>query len=314
VSVLVLVEHADGALDRISAETLALAREQGEVRAVLFGSAAGVATDLGAHGVSAATVVAIDGYAPMAWAAAFEQVARSSGATLLIGPGTDRGAEVMAHVAARMGIGLAANVTAIDGGEPFRITRQRWAGSLLEDATIDGPVRALTIAAHVVEPAPLAGAEPAVDESLMPELSAADLVVSVARRTEPEAGTIALGDARVVIGGGRGVGSADGFAALEELASLLGGTVGVSRAVTSAGWRPHAEQVGQTGQRIAPDLYIACGISGAIQHIVGCKAAKHILAINNDPEAPIMEKADSAVIGDLRAIVPAITAEVRRTG
>jgi electron transfer flavoprotein alpha subunit len=314
VSVLVLVEHADGALDRISAETLALARGQGEVRAVLYGSPDGVATDLEAHGVSAATVVAIDGYAPMAWAAAFEQVARSSGATLLIGPGTDRGAEVMAHVAARMGIGVAANVTAIDGGEPFRITRQRWAGSLLEDATIDGPVRALTIAAHVVEPAPGAAAGPVTLESLTPELSPADLVVTVARRTEPEAGTIALGDARVVVGGGRGVGSAEGFAALEELASLLGGTVGVSRAVTSAGWRPHAEQVGQTGQRIAPDLYIACGISGAIQHIVGCKAAKHILAINNDPEAPIMEKADSAVIGDLRTIVPAITAEIRRTG
>src|SRR6185295_8803229 len=131
-------------------------------------------------------------------------------------------------------------------------------------------------------------------------------------RTEPEAGTIALADARVVVGGGRGVGSADGFAALEELASLLGGTVGVSRAVTSAGWRPHAEQVGQTGQRIAPDLYIACGISGAIQHIVGCKAAKHILAINNDPDAPIMSVADYAVIGDLHTVVPAISAEIRR--
>ena len=262
--------------------------------------------------LSSATVVSIDGYAPMAWAAAFEQVARSTGADLLIGPGTDRGAEVMAHVAARMGIGLAANVTAIEGGDPFRVTRQRWAGSLLEDATIDGPVRALTIAAHVVEPSPDAAAAPAAVDVLTPELSPADLVVTVARRTEPEAGTIALADARVVVGGGRGVGSAEGFAALEELASLLGGTVGVSRAVTSAGWRPHAEQVGQTGQRIAPDLYIACGISGAIQHIVGCKAAKHILAINNDPEAPIMEKADSAVIGDLRTIVPAVSAELRR--
>jgi electron transfer flavoprotein alpha subunit len=312
VSVLVLVEHGDGAIDRISAETLAIARGQGDVRAVLFGSADGLAGELGAHGVSAATVVAIDGYAPTAWAAAFEQVARSTGATLVVGPGTDRGTEVMAHVAARMGLGLAANVIEIDGGEPFRITRQRWAGSLLEDATIDGPVRALTIAAHVVEPASSASAGPAAVESFTPELSPVDLVVAVVRRTEPEAGTVALADARVVVGGGRGVGSADGFAALEELASILGGTVGVSRAVTSAGWRPHAEQVGQTGQRIAPDLYIACGISGAIQHIVGCRAAKHILAINDDPEAPIMEKADSAVIGDLRTIVPAISAEIRR--
>jgi electron transfer flavoprotein alpha subunit len=212
-SVLVLVEHADGAVDRLSAETLAMARGQGEVRAVLFGDAEGVGRDLGAHGVSAATVVAIDGYAPMAWAAAFEQIARSSGATLLIGPGTDRGAEVMAHIAARMGIGLAANVTTIDGGEPFRITRQRWAGSLLEDATIDGPVRALTIAAHVVEPSPDVSAAALAVGLLAPDLSPADLVVTVARRTEPEAGTIALADARVVVGGGRGVGSAEGFAA-----------------------------------------------------------------------------------------------------
>jgi len=312
VSVLVLVEHDDGSIDRISAETLAMARGHGDVRAVLFGDAEVVAREVGAHGASSATGVTIDGYAPMAWAAAFEQIARSTGADLFIGPGTDRGAEVMARIAARMGIGLAANVTAIDGGDPFRVTRQRWAGSLLEDATIDGPVRALTIAAHVVEPSPDAAAAPAVVDELTPELSPADLVVKVARRTDPEAGTIALADARVVVGGGRGVGSAEGFAALEELASLLGGTVGVSRAVTSAGWRPHAEQVGQTGQRIAPDLYIACGISGAIQHIVGCKAAKHILAINNDPEAPIMEKADSAVIGDLRTIVPAVSAELRR--
>ena len=100
---------------------------------------------------------------------------------------------------------------------------------------------------------------------------------------------------------------------LEELAGLLGGAVGGSRVVTSAGWRPHSDQIGQTGLRIAPDLYIACGISGAIQHIVGCKAAKHILAINTDPEAPIMGVADYAVIGDLHAIVPAITAEIRRT-
>ena len=127
--------------------------------------------------MSSASAVAIDGYAPMAWAAAFEQVARASGATLLIGPGTDRSAEVMAHVAARMGIGLAANVVAIEGGEPFRVTRQRWAGSLLEDATIEGPVRALTVAAHVVEPVLDAEAGPATVEPFPPELSPADMVV-----------------------------------------------------------------------------------------------------------------------------------------
>jgi electron transfer flavoprotein alpha subunit len=131
-------------------------------------------------------------------------------------------------------------------------------------------------------------------------------------REAPAAGSISLTDAKVVIGGGRGVGSAEGFATLQELADLLGGAVGGSRVVTSAGWRPHSDQIGQTGLRIAPDLYIACGISGAIQHIVGCKAAKRILAINTDPDSPIMGVADYAVIGDLHQVVPAISAEIRR--
>ncbi len=127
------------------------------------------------------------------------------------------------------------------------------------------------------------------------------------------AGTVSLADARVVVGGGRGVGSSEAFAQIVELAALLGGAVGVSRAVTSAGWRPHAEQVGQTGMRIAPELYIACGISGAIQHMVGARTAKRILAINTDREAPMVTQATYAVIGDLHAIVPAINAEIRRT-
>jgi electron transfer flavoprotein alpha subunit len=120
----------------------------------------------------------------------------------------------------------------------------------------------------------------------------------------------------VVVGGGRGVGSGEAFATLEELAALLGAAVGGSRVATSLGWRPHSDQIGQTGSRIAPDLYIACGISGAIQHIVGCKAAKRILAINTDPDSPIMDVADYAVIGDLHQVLPAISAEsgTRREG
>jgi electron transfer flavoprotein alpha subunit len=124
---------------------------------------------------------------------------------------------------------------------------------------------------------------------------------------------VSLTDTKVVVGGGRGIGGPEGFAMLEDLAALLGGAVGVSRVATSLGWRPHADQIGQTGARIAPDLYIACGISGAIQHIVGCKAAKRILVINTDPDAPIFGRASYAVIGDVHAVVPAIAAEIRRT-
>ena len=151
-------------------------------------------------------------------------------------------------------------------------------------------------------------------EEFTPALGEEHFVVRVIRREEPSAGTIRLDTARVVVGGGRGVGSREGFELLEELANLLGGAVGGSRVVTNLGWRPHSDQVGQTGARIAPDLYIACGISGAIQHIVGCKGAKRILVINKDQNAPIVSRADWAVIGDLHEIVPAIVAELRKNG
>jgi electron transfer flavoprotein alpha subunit len=139
-----------------------------------------------------------------------------------------------------------------------------------------------------------------------------DFRVRVAARVEPTGSTVSLANARVVVGGGRGVGSAEGFQALEELAGLLAAAVGCSRAVTSQGWRPHADQIGQTGTRIAPELYIACGVSGAIQHMVGCKGARHILAINSDPEASIIAQADYAIIGDLHQIIPALCAEIRK--
>ena len=163
------------------------------------------------------------------------------------------------------------------------------------------------MAQHVV-----AAAAPVPVEPFAPELSEADLAVRVVRREEPPPGTVSLTDARVVVGGGRGVGSAEGFGLLEELAALLGGAVGGSRVVTNLGWRAHADQVGQTGARIAPDLYIACGISGAIQHIVGCKGAKKILAINKDPHAPMIARSDYAVVGDLHEVVAAVIEELRR--
>jgi electron transfer flavoprotein alpha subunit len=138
-----------------------------------------------------------------------------------------------------------------------------------------------------------------------------DLRVAVVERVAAKSGGVSLSDADVVVSGGRGVGSSEGFAVIEELAELLGGAVGCSRAVTMAGWRPHSDQVGQTGTKIAPELYIPCGISGATQHMAGCKGAKRLLAINPDPEAPILASADYAVIGDLHTVVPAINAAIR---
>jgi electron transfer flavoprotein alpha subunit len=168
----------------------------------------------------------------------------------------------------------------------------------------------LTVATDAVSPVPAAASAAAAVHQVAPSVDGGDLAVR-AVETPAGAGGASLATARVVVGGGRGVGSADGFGPLEELAALLGGVVGVSRVVTSEGWRPHTMQVGQTGTKITPDLYLACGISGAIQHFAGCSGAKSIIAINTDPAAPMMTRADYAVIGDLHAIVPTLIAALR---
>jgi electron transfer flavoprotein alpha subunit len=316
-----LVEHDGVGPDRTSLEMLTVGRQLAAglgvpLEAVLLGPGArSAAEQLAAYGVSRALVVEhdrLDDYAPAAWAQSLVQLAGVGAPEVVMASGTDRGNEVLAHVGGFLGLAMAANCTEVQPGDPFLVTRQRWGGSLLEDARLDGPLKLLTVAEHAALPEEVAAGATIRIEPFTPTLSEADLRVRVVSRVAPEIGKISLADARVVVGGGRGVGSAEGFAGLEELAGLLGAAVGVSRVVTSAGWRPHAQQVGQTGTRIAPDLYIACGISGAIQHIVGCKAAKTILAINTDAEAPIMARASYAVIGDLHAVVPALCAEIRR--
>jgi electron transfer flavoprotein alpha subunit len=292
VSTLVFLEAADD----LGLQALSFARRYDPaVEVVAFGEAPQVAATV--H------LADIDPYAPQAWARAIASLRP----TTVIAAGTDVGNEVLAHAAVMLDGVFAANVTAADGDQ---VTRQRWGGSLLEQARLRGDVKLMTVAPHSVAIEEAAG-EPAI-QSFDPSLRDEDLVARVVERVDTSTGGLSLAEAPVVVSGGRGVGSAEGFAPLEELASLLGGVVGCSRAVTSAGWRPHTDQVGQTGTKISPDLYIPCGISGATQHMAGCKGAKKLLAINSDPEAPIMMSADYAVIGDVLEIVPAITAELRR--
>jgi electron transfer flavoprotein alpha subunit len=317
--VLVFVEHERGELDELSLQALTFARGYagGEpVDAVVAGAgAAEAAGALGAHGVATVHVAEhdalADSYAPQAWARAVAQLAERLAPAAVIAAGSERGHELAAHAAVMTGGALAANCVAATPGEPALVTRQRWGGSLLEEARLHGPMKLLTVAAHAVEVQPAAGGEAAV-HAFAPELRPEDLVVRVSEHVDTSTGGMSLADAPVVVSGGRGVGSAEGFAALEELAGLLGGVVGCSRAVTMAGWRPHTDQVGQTGTKISPEMYIPCGISGATQHMAGCKGAKKLLAINNDPEAPILAGADYAVIGDVNEVVPAISAELRR--
>ena len=316
------VGMADPSL-RTLAVARALAASAGEeLAAAWFGPAAAVsAADLAAAGVSSAWAIgspALTGYAPLAWARALAGLASgSAGGTeqisAVLAAATDHGNEVLAHLAAISDLPMAANCVSASRSAPgeFRLVRQRWAGSLLEDAVLEAPLALLTVAADAV-PAELvaagaagAGAGEVAVREFEPDLADGDLLVRAAESADRRSG-VSLASARVVVGGGRGVGGPEGFAVLEELAGLLGGVVGVSRVVTSEGWRPHRQQVGQTGTKITPELYLACGISGAIQHMAGCQGAKTIVAINTDQGAPIVTKADYAVIGDLHQVLPAL--------
>jgi len=308
VTVLTLVELDGAEPADASLRAVTLARGLGDVSAVVFGAAA--PTLGGVTDVYLIDPAVTGGYAPVAWARTLSGLVADTGAAAVLAAGTDRGNEVLAHLGAITGLPMAANCVAVSTADDvLELVRHRWAGLLLEEAILEAPVALFTVATDAINPEP-ADTVPATVHEHKPELTDADLAVR-AVESAVGAGGASLATARVVVGGGRGVGSADGFAPLEELAELLGGVVGVSRVVTSEGWRPHRQQVGQTGTKITPELYLACGISGAIQHIAGCAGAKHIIAINTDPGAPILARADYALVGDLHQLVPELVAALR---
>ncbi len=318
---LALVEHENGFPDELSLEMLTMARDlaaqEGEdLEAVVIAGEEPVTEELGAHGVETihrVTHERLDAYAPEAWGESLAQVARETNAGTIVGPGSDRSHEVLAHAGAVLDAPMATNCVdlEVDPGGSYELTRQRWGGSLLEHAHLEGDVKLVTAAEHEY---PIeAAAEPAdpTTETMTPSLEDAHFRVQVDRVETGTGEGIPLGEARVVVGGGRGVGGPENFDQLEELADLLGGTVGSSRAAVNEGWRPHDDQIGQTGAKISPDIYVACGISGAVQHMVGCKGSERTLAINTDPEAAIIQKADWAVVGDLHEVVPALNEAIR---
>ena len=318
-TVLCLAEtDADGAAD---ASLRALSFATGlagpaPLAAVVFGLADQVPRDsLAAHGAARAYLIEpghIGGYAPQAWARALAGLAAQTGATAVVAAATDRGNEVMAYLGALTGLPMAANCVSAepDGQGRHQVVRHRWAGLLLEEASLDGSPALMTVATEAVPAVTVPEPGDLPVDSYAPALDGDDLRVR-ATETAGHSSGASLATARVVVGGGRGVGGPDGFAPLEELAGLLGGVVGVSRVVTSEGWRPHRQQVGQTGTKITPELYLACGISGAIQHMAGCAGAKHIVVVNTDPGAPILAHADYAVVGDVGEVIPALVAALK---
>ncbi len=315
--ILVLVDHDRGELDQLSLRALTAARKLGQdVEAIVIGkegaALAGIVGEYGAKVLHVASHANLTDYTPMASGRALKDLVEKLKPAAVLAAGSPRGNEQLAHLAAFLDLPMAAECSEITLGSPHHVLRARWAGNLIESANVHADLLIASVLAFSTEPESANGSAATVVD-FEPALDPADYAVKVLSRDAGESkGGVTLVDAKVIVSGGRGVGGPDGFGQIEELANLLGGTVGCSRVVTSSGWRPHAEQVGQTGTKVAPDLYIAAGISGAMQHIAGMKNSKTIVVINTDPEAPILSYADYAIIGDLHQVIPALTSAIRQ--
>ncbi|MGH7537874.1 MAG: electron transfer flavoprotein subunit alpha/FixB family protein [Gemmatimonadales bacterium] len=319
-SVLAVLEQRDGVLRKVSHEVVTGARRLadalgGEVHAVVLaaGSVSGseAAGRFGADKVITATNAGFAQYAPEGHARAVAERATSGGFGAIVFAASAQGKDLAPRVAARLGVPLAADVTdiAVDGSL-VTVTRPVYAGKALLKVQVTAATAVLSLRPNVFTPVerPKAGAAETVTV-------AGDAGRVVAKGIKAAAGgSLDVAEAPIVVSGGRGLKEPANFKLLEELAVAFGGkaAVGASRAVVDAGWRPHGDQVGQTGKTVSPSLYVAVGISGAIQHLAGMRTAKVIVAINKDKDAPIFKIADYGIVGDLFEIVPKLTEEIKK--
>ncbi len=308
-TIVVFVEHADGSVKRASLEALGAARAaSNQVIAVLCGDGAKAAA-AGANGASKAVVLGGASTSPDAVAQAIAAVATDSNAKAFVASATSSGRDLAPRVAANLESTLLSDCVEFTAdGDAFTVKRPWLAGKLIATMRSNAKVACATLRRNAFAPSDADGPGEIVD--------GADVGAGKATLTGIEAkqgGAIDVAEAPVVVSGGRGMKEPEHFALIEGLAAAFGNAaVGASRAVVDAGWRPHSEQVGQTGKTVAPQLYIAIGISGAIQHLAGMKTSKVIVAINKDAEAPIFKVADYGIVGDAFEIVPALTEEIKR--
>ncbi|MFD4910213.1 electron transfer flavoprotein subunit alpha/FixB family protein [Kitasatospora purpeofusca] len=313
--ILVLVDHADGVVRKPALELLTLARRIGEPSAVVLGAgdkAAELAAKAAEYG--AAKVYVADGaefadQLVVPKVDALAQIAKAADAAAVLVTSSGEGKEVAARVALRLGSGIITDAVDVRAGDNGPIATQSvFAASYTVDSRVSNGVPVIAVKPNAVAPeaAPAAGA---VEDVTVAFTGNAAKVVS--RTPRVSSGRPELTEAAIVVSGGRGVGAAEGFGVVEELADVLGAAVGASRAAVDAGWYPHSSQVGQTGKQVSPQLYIAAGISGAIQHRAGMQTSKTIVAVNKDPEAPIFELVDYGVVGDLFEVLPQLTGEVK---
>lgn len=313
--VLVLVKSSGGKVTKVTLEALTLARRLGEPSAVVVGKpglAASLADRLGEYGavkVYAAEGEELPGYLVTPIVAALDQLVREVSPTAVLVPSTQEGKEVAGRLAVRLDNGVLTDV--VDLAPDGTATQVVFAGSTIVKSRVSRGIPLVTVRPSSVTPEP-APVTPVV-EPVSVTLAGTDTLARVTQRVaEAKGARPELTEASIVISGGRGVGSADNFKLVEELADLLGAAVGASRAATDSGFYPHQFQVGQTGKTVSPQLYLALGISGAIQHRAGMQTSKTIVVVNKDNEAPIFELADYGIVGDLFKVVPQAIEEIRK--
>lgn len=312
----VYVENHDGAVSTISKEAIGAARivadELGEdLTGLVFGQdvagVADVAFDLGCDEVMGADDPTLLGARVEAVGPLVVDLAQDHEPAVIIAGASIRGRDLTAWVAADLDAGLISDCTALEvDGETVKATRPVYAGKLLSKVFVTEGTQVISLRSRAfpqAEPTGNTGSAEWVDV-----IVAEDEIPTKITGFEEKGGGVSLTDASIIVSGGRGVGGPDGFDPVRELAETLGGALGASRAAVDAGWIPYEHQVGQTGKTVSPDLYIACGISGAIQHQAGMRTAKVIVAINKDPDAPIFKLAQYGIVGDLFEVVPALTA------
>jgi electron transfer flavoprotein alpha subunit len=308
--IVVLCEQSAGQPKLAGLEALAAARSVSDAAvAVTWGDgAADAAQALGRAGAAQVVALAGAGKSPDALAADVAGVVRDQGAKAFLVPSGSAGRDLAPRVAALLDSVLFSDCTGIRAeGDALVVTRPWLAGKLIADVSSDSPVLCATMRRNVFAPREDGGAPEVINAD-----AGTDFKAVLQSITEKAGGKLDVAEAPVVVSGGRGLKEAEHFKLLEDLAEAFGNAaVGASRAVVDAGWRPHGEQVGQTGKTVSPQLYIAVGISGAIQHVAGMKTAKTIVAINKDPEAPIFKLADYGLVGDAFEILPKLTEAVR---
>ena len=314
--VFVITEQRDGAFRKVSFEAVSEGRRIADglgagLTAVVLGSGVeGMAAELEKYGPDKILVAddpALADYTTSAYTNIIADLVKSADPAVIILGASAQGKDLSARLAARLDAGLAMDCTAVklESGN-LTYTRPMFGGKIFADVEIDGDLQIVAIRPNVMDITE--SAKQCVTEK--PAVQVGDVKTTVVEKSMDTGDKVELTEADIVVSGGRG--TSGNFEAVEQLAAALGGAVGASRSAVDEGWRPHSDQVGQTGKVVSPGLYVACGISGAIQHLAGMSTSKYIVAINKDPEAPIFSKADLGIVGDLFEVIPAVTEEVKK--